>query len=341
MHFLVTGHTGFKGSWLVLLLKQLGHEVSGIALAPEENSLFREAEVSELLRNDLRIDVRNQEELSRAVVSIGADYAIHLAAQSMVRDSYRKPLLTFETNVNGTLNFLIATDKCDSIRSRLVVTTDKVYKNRNLNIPYVEEDQLGGSDPYSASKAMADILTQSWILNVHGKPTMIARAGNVIGGGDYSRERLLPGLFDSYAQGRVPVLRFPEAVRPWQHVLDCLDGYLFLIKESHNGHQNRIFNVGPNLEDVNQVKEVADLVALNLQSNLGWHRDKNVEFQEQNWLVLDSSKIQTDLGWKGTLDFKSSVLWACQWQLGKLSGLDARNLCDSQISNYLDLQSKK
>lgn len=341
MHFLVTGHTGFKGSWLVLLLKQLGHEVSGIALDPEEKSLFHEAQVSEFLQNDFRIDIRNQEELTKAVVSSEADVAIHLAAQSMVRDSYRNPSLTFETNVNGTMNFLRSTDKSDSIKSRLIVTTDKVYKNRNLTIPYVEEDQLGGLDPYSASKAMADILTQSWMLNVSKKPTMIARAGNVIGGGDYSRERLLPGLLESYSQSRVPVLRYPEAVRPWQHVLDCLYGYLFLLKESHNNHPNRVFNIGPNLKDVKQVKEVAELVALNLNSNLKWEREKKVEFQEQSWLVLDSSKIQNELSWKEALDFNTSVLWACQWHLRKLSGSNAKDLCWAQILDYLELQSKK
>ena len=341
MHFLVTGHTGFKGAWLSLLLKKMGHEVSGIALEPEEKSLFNQAKVGEFLLNDIRLDIRNQSDFSKAVKRIEPDVAIHLAAQSLVREAYRNPTLTFETNVMGTLNFLHSTDESRSVISRLIVTTDKVYKNKIPQVPFSEEDELGGSDPYSASKAMADILTQSWIKSVSAKTTMIARAGNVIGGGDYSYERLLPSLLDSYSQNKIPVLRYPNAVRPWQHVLDCLDGYLLLIENAHRKDLSRVWNIGPSLKDVKQVKEVTERIAINLGVNPVWEQESNVEFIEQDWLVLDSSRIQSKLHWKEALNFDSSVSWTCDWHTGIRSGKSALELCEKQIEDYISLQSKK
>lgn len=341
MHFLVTGHTGFKGAWLTILLRKLGHNVSGIALDPEKESLFNKAQVHKLLLNDFRLDIRNHSDFSKAVTRIEPDFAIHLAAQSLVRDAYRDPAFTFETNVFGTLNFLRATEESNSIKSRLVVTTDKVYKNKSPQIPFLEADELGGADPYSASKAMADILTQSWIQTVSDKPTIIARAGNVIGGGDYSHERLLPSLLDSYSKGIVPILRYPDAVRPWQHVLDCLDGYLLLLEQSQLSSVSRIWNIGPSLKDVKKVKEVAERVAINLGVNPEWEREREVEYKEQEWLVLDSSKIQTELHWKEKLDFSSSISWTSDWHTGLLSGKNALELCESQVEEYLSLQSKK
>jgi CDP-glucose 4,6-dehydratase len=341
MHFLVTGHTGFKGAWLTILLRKLGHEVSGIALEPEAVSLFNQAKLGNVLLNDFRLDIRNQSDFSKAVSSIEPDFAIHLAAQSLVRDSYRNPALTFETNVLGTLNFLRSTEDSKSVKSRLVVTTDKVYKNKYPQIPFLEEDELGGSDPYSASKAMADILTQSWSESASTKPTIVARAGNVIGGGDYSNGRLLPSLLDSYSQGLVPTLRYPEAVRPWQHVLDCLDAYLHLLEIAQTRSISRIWNIGPSLKDVKCVKEVAERAAINLGVNPEWEREREVEYKEEDWLVLNSSKIQTELQWREKLDFNSSIAWTCDWHMGMLSGKSPLELCENQIEDYLSLQSKK
>lgn len=341
MHFLVTGHTGFKGAWLSLLLKRLGHEVSGIALEPEEKSLFNQANVGNFLLNDIRLDIRSQTDFSDAVRRIEPEVAIHLAAQSLVREAYRNPSFTFETNVLGTLNFLKSTEASKSVKCRLVITTDKVYKNKYPQIPFVEEDELGGLDPYSASKAMADIMTQSWIKNISTMPTMIARAGNVIGGGDYSHERLLPSLLDSYSQDKVPVLRYPNAVRPWQHVLDCLDGYLLLLENAHIKDRSRIWNIGPDLKDIKQVKEVADQVAVNLGVNPAWEKDGEAEYAEQDWLVLNSSKIQSELGWKETLNFEAGISWTCDWHTGMRSGKSALELCEKQIEDYLSLKSKK
>jgi CDP-glucose 4,6-dehydratase len=318
-----------------------GHTVSGIALDPEEKSLFNQANIGVLLENDIRIDVRNLEDFSEAVKAANPDIAIHLAAQSLVRNSYRDPALTFETNVLGTLNFLRSTDQLNNIKSRLVITTDKVYKHKLPNKPFVEDDQLGGLDPYSASKAMADLLTQSWINQDRRIPTMIARAGNVIGGGDYSHERLMPSVLDSYLKRQVPILRYPSAIRPWQHVLDCLDAYLLLLENSGNTKGRTTWNIGPAQIDIKDVSEVTEMVALNLGVEPKWNHEGTAEFKEQDWLVLDSSKIRNELGWTETLNLESSVLWTCDWHLEVLKGNSARDICNSQIASYLELQSKK
>jgi CDP-glucose 4,6-dehydratase len=341
LHFLVTGHTGFKGAWLTLLLKSQGHTVSGIALDPEEKSLFNQANIGELLLNDFRVDIRYKDDFSEAVRKTNPDIAIHLAAQSLVRNSYRDPALTFETNVLGTLNFLRATEQLNNLKSRLVVTTDKVYKHKLPNKHFVEEDELGGSDPYSASKAMADILTQSWINQDRRIPTMIARAGNVIGGGDYSHERLLPNLLDSYISKQVPVLRYPAAIRPWQHVLDCLDAYLLLLDNSENTNQFSTWNIGPIQSDIKAVSEVTEMVALSLGVEPTWEHAARSEFKEQDWLVLDSSRIRNELDWTESLNLEKSIAWTCDWHLGALQGMSARDLCYGQIASYLELQSKK
>jgi len=192
MHYLITGHTGFKGSWLSLMLQVQGHTVSGISLDPLEKSLFNQANLGEIFENDFRIDIRNSKEFRQAVEKVEPEVIIHLAAQPLVRESYKDPIGTFETNVLGTLNLLEATKELSNLKSTLIITTDKVYKNYNHLRGYVETDELGGDDPYSASKAAADIATQSWVKSFATSPVAIARAGNVIGGGDYGFCTLCP-----------------------------------------------------------------------------------------------------------------------------------------------------
>jgi CDP-glucose 4,6-dehydratase len=229
MHFLITGHTGFKGAWLSLLLRERGHNVSGISLEPENNTLYKSASIGKFFEHDIRCDIRDLDRLQRNFNSISPDVVIHLAAQALVRESYKDPIRTFETNVHGTINVLKASQNLPKLKAQLIVTTDKVYKNMDKLNAYIESDPLGGQDPYSASKAMADIATQSWLSSFVNAPTGIARAGNVIGGGDISTDRLIPDLIKSYTSGLTPRLRAPKAVRPWQHVLDCLNGYLSLV----------------------------------------------------------------------------------------------------------------
>ncbi len=245
MHYLITGHTGFKGPWLVLLLLSRGHQVSGLALNPDDGSLFQRAGLTEHLVSDFRVDIRDAEATAAAVKAAAPDVVVHMAAQSLVRESYRNPRYTYETNAIGTLNVLEAVGATPSVRAHVVITTDKVYRNVDQEAGYVETDPLGGDDPYSASKAMADLLAQSWIRSFPGVPTAIARGGNVIGGGDVSHDRLLPDLVAAYADGRAPQLRFPRAVRPWQHVLDCLNGYLVLADALLTGSGLGQWNFGP------------------------------------------------------------------------------------------------
>ena len=224
MHFLITGHTGFKGAWLSMLLHARGHTVSGISLQPETNSLFIQANVQKFLERDIRCDINESSKLTSYFNETKPDVVIHLAAQALVRESYNNPITTFETNVMGTLNVMKASQQLRDLKGQLIVTTDKVYKNMNKTSGYVESEALGGQDPYSASKAMADIAAQSWLSSFDNPPTAIARAGNVIGGGDICADRLIPDLIQSYSNGSKPKLRAPNSIRPWQHVLDCLNG---------------------------------------------------------------------------------------------------------------------
>ena len=211
LHYLVTGHTGFKGAWLVALLRSRGHQVSGLALDPVPDALYTRAGLDAQVEHDLRVDIRDAAATAAGVARVSPDVVLHLAAQPLVRESYQDPRTTFETNVTGTLNVLEAVQNTPSVKAHVVITTDKVYRNVNQESGYVESDPLGGDDPYSSSKAMADLLTQSWVTSFPGAPTAIARAGNVIGGGDVSRDRLLPDLLTAFRDGRAAVLRVPES----------------------------------------------------------------------------------------------------------------------------------
>lgn len=337
MHFLITGHTGFKGSWLALMLEMKGHSVSGIALDPLGKSLFNQANLSSIFRHDIRLDIRNQIEIKQAVELINPEVIIHLAAQPLVRDSYRIPVETFEVNVVGTLNILEATRELKNLRACLIVTTDKVYKNHNLLRGYLETDELGGDDPYSASKAAADIAAQSWIKSFAIVPTTIARAGNVIGGGDWAKDRIIPDLVNAYSNGTLPSLRYPDAIRPWQHVLDCLNGYLKLVdKQISDGVQGE-WNFGPNLT---QTYSVADLVRTFAQSwgveGQMWKPVEGEKLQESNYLLLNSTKSRQLLEWSDNLDFYESINWVVDWHKNVLN-FPVSKVTRDQIGKYLSI----
>jgi CDP-glucose 4,6-dehydratase len=334
MHYLVTGHTGFKGSWLTLLLTGRGHTVSGLALDPVPGALFERAGLSELIERDLRIDIRDESATARAVADVAPDLVIHLAAQPLVRESYREPRATFETNAMGTLNVLEAVQKAPSVKAHLVITTDKVYRNVNQKAGYVESDALGGADPYSASKAMADILAQSWVRSFPGVPTAIARAGNVIGGGDVCEGRLLPDLIDAFASGHSPRLRYPESVRPWQHVLDCLNGYLRLTDALLAGRGSGEWNFGPGLDSFVDVAHVADLVASLYGAGATWVTDEGDHPHEAGLLALDATKAERELGWHNRLGFAESVTWTVDWHKAVTSGTAALEATRAQIAAF-------
>ena len=337
MNYLVTGHTGFKGSWLSRMLQMQGHTVSGISLDPPEKSLFNQADLSNLFQNDLRIDIRNSTELSSAVKKIDPEVIIHLAAQPLVRESYRDPVGTFEINVLGTLNLLEATKALANLRATLVITTDKVYKNHNHLRGYVETDELGGDDPYSASKAAADIASQSWVKSFATTPVAIARAGNVIGGGDWATDRIIPDLVNAYSSDQTPTLRYPHAIRPWQHVLDCLNGYLKLVDSMIAHGVSGEWNFGPDLKVKHEVLDLVKVFAKAWgvqETESSWAIEEAEQPHEAGFLLLDSSKARRSLGWSDKLSFSDSINWTANWFKAAQTN-DPLQVTTNQIKNFL------
>jgi len=340
MHFLVTGHTGFKGSWLTLMLNRLGHTVSGLALNPEPESLFVRARVEELVTTDVRGDIRDASTTVETFALVQPDVVIHLAAQPLVRESYERPRETIETNVMGTLNVLEASTRSPNIKALLVVTTDKVYRNVSRATGYEEAEALGGDDPYSASKAMADILSFAWARSFPGASTAIGRAGNVIGGGDYSRDRLVPDIVSAFQAGESVRLRYPQAVRPWQHVADCLNGYLAIVRNlldpASQKQDGEAWNIGPGLDSFKTVAELTELVAHLWNGHCAWEEDNAAHPHEAQLLALDASRAHDHLGWRNHLDFEESVAWTVDWYSAAARGVDPREITESQIDAFLE-----
>ena len=337
MHYLVTGHTGFKGAWLVHWLLHRGHQVSGMALDPEPGSLFEASELGGRMSADLRLDIRQPQPLIDAIRGLAPDVVLHLAAQPLVRESYRDPRTTIETNVLGTFNMLQAVSQTPSVQAHVVVTTDKVYRNVRQIWGYRETDALGGDDPYSASKAMADILTSAWTRSFGGPPTAIARAGNVIGGGDVSRDRLLPDLIRQFASNEPVDIRYPDAVRPWQHVLDCLNGYLMLADALLEGHGTGSWNFGPDAESFVPVRVIADKVAALWGDGASWRHVNQGEPHEAELLALDARRAQVELGWRNWLDLDASLSWTVAWERDRLMGTAAHESVLSQLTAFESL----
>ena len=334
MHWLLTGHTGFKGSWLALQLIEAGHEVSGLALDPEPGALFEAAELAPRMRTDLRGDIRDPQTVRSALDRTRPDVVVHLAAQPLVRESYRDPRTTMETNVMGTFNVLEAVGASDSVQAHLLVTTDKVYRNVNQVAGYVESDALGGHDPYSASKAMSDLLAQSWLASFGGPPTAIVRAGNVIGGGDVSTDRLLPDLLRSFAAGTPAVIRYPDAVRPWQHVLDCLAGYRLIVDALLAGEGAGEWNIGPGPDSFVTVGALADLAARLWGDGATWTTDGAENPHEAALLALDATKARSVLGWADRLPFDRAVGWTVDWQRRVHTGEHPRDVTVDQLTAF-------
>jgi CDP-glucose 4,6-dehydratase len=337
MHFLITGHTGFKGTWLSLLLLELGHQVSGIALSPNNDALFNRAGIGNIFENDIRCDIRSLGELQENFKAVSPDVVIHMAAQALVRESYKNPISTFETNTIGTINVLKASQTISDLKAQLIVTTDKVYKNMNKSVGYVETEALGGHDPYSASKAMADMATQSWMSSFKNAPTAIARAGNVIGGGDICEGRLIPDLVKSYSLGTVPQLRAPNSVRPWQHVLDCLNGYLILVDALISGNGQGAWNFGPDEKQTKTVYEVSNLAEKIWGVEQRWEQDSTDHPHEAILLSLNSDKARNELGWQNKLNFEESIGWTINWYKNVSDGA---NPLDETLKNIREFQAK-
>lgn len=341
MHFLVTGHTGFKGAWLALTLDELGHAVSGIALDPEPGSLFETARVNEVMRHDFRIDIRDEKALNSAFTQIQPDVVLHLAAQPLVRLSYDQPRFTVETNVMGTYNVLEGTKLLPNLKALVMVTTDKVYKNVNRAEGYREDEALGGDDPYSSSKAMADLLIQSWVKSFPGVPTAIVRGGNVIGGGDVSADRLLVDLISGFKADTPVDIRYPDAVRPWQHVLDCLNGYLFVTAALLRGEGEGAWNIGPDERSFVPVREIADSASKLWGSSVGWNDvSESDQLHEASLLALDASKAQAVLGWHDHISYPQSLEWTIEWAQQVFDGASARDETVRQIRTFFAMEDR-
>jgi CDP-glucose 4,6-dehydratase len=337
---LVTGHTGFKGSWLSLWLHSLGAETHGLALeAPTNPSLFRVAAVGDLLASDARVDIRHPEAVQEAIRNVAPEIVIHMAAQSLVRTSYLSPLETFATNVMGTANVLNALRDVESVRVAISVTTDKVYENVERHEGYREHEPLGGHDPYSSSKAAAELVTAAFrrsFLADRGIAVATARAGNVIGGGDWAHDRLVPDAFRSFSQGEVVEIRSPDSVRPWQHVMEPLSGYLLLAERlSANGADYAdAWNFGPNPESTLPVRAVIDRIARLWGDGAGWVTDQRSNPHEAGLLGLDATKAQERLGWIPRWTVDQAVEATVRWQRAFLDGSSPRDTTLEQIAEY-------
>lgn len=299
---LVTGHTGFKGGWLSLWLQMMGAEVHGLALDPPTRpSFFDSVDLGGRVASDRRIDILDACAVRQAFAEVRPQVVFHLAAQSLVRLSYADPVGTYMTNVMGTIHVLEAVRQQPGVQAAVVVTTDKCYENLEVERPYAETDALGGHDPYSSSKACAEIVTSSWrrsFLSGASVPVATARAGNVIGGGDWAADRLVPDVLRAVAQGAEMVVRYPDAVRPWQHVLEPLMGYLLLAQRlSVDGHAfAQAWNFGPRQDDCRPVRDVLGLASA-MCPGLRWRHDGTPPLHEAGLLLLDSTKAQQRLGW--------------------------------------------
>lgn len=333
MHYFVTGHTGFKGSWLILLLKELGHEVSGYSLEPVAGGLFDLAGLESDLKHHFIGDIRDLASLRAALKISKPDFAIHMAAQPLVLRSYEDPIETFTTNVDGTRNFLEAISSLEESPVTLVVTTDKVYRDEGKDY-YIESDPLGGYDPYSASKAMADILTQSWGSTKSRIRLGIARAGNVVGAFDTSENRLIPDLVRALSTDDVLRVRNPDSVRPWQHVLDCLNGYLMFTQHLKINDEPAVtaLNFGPLPNDTRSVSNLLLLAqVLEPKLKLDFSPIPRIK-KETAILCLDASEARRVLGWTPKYNYATSL----RLSLIRNNRLNARELALSQIHEFLN-----
>lgn len=341
----ITGHTGFKGGWLAAWLHRLGATLHGYSLdPPTESNLFAAAQLASLMTSDTRADVADLARLRKAVESARPEVIFHLAAQPLVRESYRDPLYTFATNAMGTAHVLEVARSVASVRAIVLITTDKVYENREWPYPYRELDRLGGRNPYSASKAAAELIVASYRASFFSAPgeqrarVATARAGNVIGGGDWATDRLVPDCLRAFAEHKPVHLRYPRSVRPWQHVLDPLSGYLLLAErllDVGGDSFAKAWNFGPDISGDATVGEVASALAR------FWGADTQVthagsadEPHEDGLLRLDSSAARTELGWSPRWSLDRALERTVEWHRAWCSGGDMRAVCFSQLDDY-------
>ncbi|MFT7098318.1 MAG: CDP-glucose 4,6-dehydratase [Rickettsiales bacterium] len=340
----ITGHTGFKGSWLTLWLEQLGCKICGYSLEPNtEPNLFSILQLENKIEHRIG-DIRNYEDLSAAINQFEPDIIFHLAAQALVRYSYHNPLETYQTNVMGTANLLEAVRHYGKAKATIVITTDKCYENKEQIWGYREHDPMGGHDPYSNSKGCAELVVSSYansyfITNPQIGKIASARAGNVIGGGDWSQDRLVPDLIKKLSQDQNPIIRNPKAIRPWQHVLEPLFGYILSIQYMC-GLEKQVtllnWNFGPDLDDQQDVGFVAEKICQNWGGKNKVQLDiEPNQLHEANLLYLDCTKARKELGWIPKLDIDQTIKKTCDWYKNySLSNSNTLKLTINQINRY-------
>lgn len=344
-HVLVTGHTGFKGAWLALLLERLGARVSGLALPPEHDEALSVLARPPLAHEAL-IDLREPAKVEEFVTATRPDIVIHLAAQSLVRPSYEEPVDTFAVNVMGTAHLLEAVRATPSVRTVVVATTDKVYENPDgERQAFVEDDKLGGHDPYAASKACTELLVQSYRRSFFSASRAVrlstARAGNVIGGGDWSGDRIVPDIVRAAAAGQPVELRYPNSVRPWQHVLEPLTGYLLLAERLAAAADGEpvepgldAVNFGPDAANFKTVAELVEAFAAHYGSALAWRQAPGEHPHEAGFLTLASARAGEMLDWHSTLGFGETVEWTARWYQALANGDDMAAYTRDQIERF-------
>lgn len=340
----LTGHTGFKGSWLALWLSRLGARLRGYALDPcTEPNLFTLAAIGSVM-DDVRGDVRDYSKLEAELRDFAPEVVFHLAAQPIVRRSYSDPVGTYATNIMGTVNVLEAVRNTPSVRAVVCVTTDKCYQNQEWIWPYRESDPLGGYDPYASSKACAEIVSAAYRssffapeqLPKHRVALATARAGNVVGGGDWSEDRLIPDLVRGFSSGQPVLIRRPTSIRPWQHVLDPLHGYIMLAQEllAHHARFACAYNFGPSNEDIWSVERVVARFAEIWGDGASWVRDSAPNLHEDHVLRLDASKARAELGWQPQLNIETALEWTASWYRAWRQGANMVDFTTQQIEDY-------
>ncbi len=341
---LVTGHTGFKGGWLSLWLHSKGAKVIGYSLAPKtKNNLFKSLKLDNKITSVIG-DIRDIKSIKNIFEKHKPEIVFHLAAQPLVRESYKSPVETYETNVIGTANVLESIRFSKSVKVGIFITTDKCYQNNEWVWPYREDDRLGGHDPYSNSKACAELVISSYrnsFFNDKTSKVLIAstRAGNVIGGGDWSEDRLIPDIVKHVFENQNLEIRNPESIRPWQHVLDPVFGYIILAEKLWKNGKSLTegFNFGPENEEVVSVKKILELFNLNVSKKIEIKKPKQKQPHEANLLLLDSSKAKRKLGWKGKLKVKDAVDFTADWYNAFYSGQNIEQFTLNQIAKYEEI----
>jgi CDP-glucose 4,6-dehydratase len=336
----LTGHSGFKGSWLSIWLLNLGAKVKGFSLRPNTDpNLYQEAGLGHHFESDFG-DIRDLETISNSIKKFNPDILIHMAAQPIVSQSYKNPVDTYSTNVMGTLNILEASKNCSNLKSILAITTDKCYENQETDKLYKEDDQLGGYDPYSSSKGCCEILISSYrrsFFNEMSSPGLAsARAGNVLGGGDWAQNRLIPDILKSFEKEENVIVRNPQSIRPWQHVLEPLSGYLNLAEKLYldSSKFSEPYNFGPREKDCKSVIDIVEKISELWGTSASWKIKEDNSFYESKSLKLDISKARRKLFWEPKWEIskalKRTVLWHKKW----LNNRDAAEACIADIKKY-------